>query len=76
VSNSRKANVVIKSEQINKDFENIQKFYNAHLKEKLRTKVDKLYSLERKLNVKYILIKKMDINEEFLLKLKIIESNK
>jgi hypothetical protein len=68
--------LVIKSEQIIKDFENIQKFYNAHLQEKLKTKVDKLYGLERDLRVKYILVKKLDISEDFLLKWKIVESNK
>ncbi len=68
--------MVIKSEQIFKDFENIQRFYNAHLQEKLKTKIDVLYGMQKDLRVKYILIKKLDIDEKFLQENKILESIK
>lgn len=54
----------------------IQKNYNAHLQEKLKSHVDHLLSFQKEMKVNYILIKKLDIKEDFLKDNKLLESSK
>lgn len=66
VINNKKANLLIMEEQILKYFNMIQRNCNAHLQEKFKSHIDYLYSLQKEMKVSYIIIKKLDIREEFL----------
>jgi hypothetical protein len=73
---NKKANLYILEEQILKLFNSIQKNCNATLQEKFKSHIEYLYSLQKDLKVSYILIKKLDIKEEFLRSNKLNESYK
>jgi hypothetical protein len=63
-------------EQIIKLFNSVQKSSNAHLQEKYKSHIEYLYNLQKEMKVSYILIKKLDIKEEFLRSNKLAEMNK
>lgn len=54
----------------------IQKMSNAHYQELYKSHIDYLYSLQKMMKVSYILVKKLDIKEDFLKENKIQESVK
>jgi hypothetical protein len=76
VINHKKANLYVLEETILKYFNLIQKNTNAHLQEIYKSHIDYLYSLQKEMKVSYILVKKLDIKEDFLREHKIEESIK
>lgn len=72
---NKKANLYVMEEHILKLFNSIQKNSNATLQEKYKSHVEYLYNLEKEMKVSYILIKKLDIKEDFLRSHKLAESN-
>ncbi len=75
-SGAKKANLFVMEEQIIKLFNSVQKSSNAHLQEKYKSHIEYLYNLQKEMKVSYILIKKLDIKEEFLRSNKLAEMNK
>ncbi len=73
---NKKANLYVLEEQIQKLFTSIQKNCNATLQEKYKSHIEYLYNYQKEMKVSYILIKKLDIKEEFLRSNKLVESNR
>ena len=73
---NKKANLFLMEEQIVKLFYSIQKNCNAHLQDKHKTHIEYLYNLQKEMKVSYIIIKKLDIKEDFLKSNKLVEFNK
>jgi hypothetical protein len=73
---TKKANLFVMEEQIIKLLNSVQKSSNAHLQEKYKSHIEYLYNLQKEMKVSYILIKKLDIKEEFLRSNRLAEMNK
>lgn len=57
---------MVKEDSILKNLYSIQKAYYQSLQEKLRHNIDYLTSLQKDMRISYIIIKKLDITEDFL----------
>jgi len=71
---NKSASLYIIEEQVMKLFYQLQRNCFATLLEKYKSRIDFLHGLQKDLKVSYILIKKLDIKEEFLKSNKIVES--
>ena len=72
----KESELITIEEQIQKEFLTIQKKINENLKDKYKVEsIERLLEQEKKLNISYITIQKLDIKEEFYLKHKIKEGN-
>jgi hypothetical protein len=60
------ANLVNQEDMIKKYLLSIQKNYNLNINEKLRGSLEKLLSYKKTMRVNYIIVKKIDIREDFL----------
>lgn len=65
-SSSQDNFLLVKENTIFKYLLSIQKAYNQSLQIKLKQNIDSLTSLQKEMRVNYIIIKKLDISEEFL----------
>lgn len=64
--NKNKINVTSSEEIIRKQFNQIQRNYNLNIHEKLKSNIETLLSMQKVLKVNYIIVKKLDIKEDFL----------
>ena len=72
----KESELITIEEQIQKEFLTIQSKVNENLKDKYKVEsIERLLEQEKKLNITYITIQKLDIREEFYLKFKIKEGN-
>lgn len=60
------ANLLVKEDSIIKYLQSIQKAYNQSLQVKLKQNIDALTSLQKDMRVSYVIIKKLDITEDYL----------
>ena len=67
--------VQILEKKISRDFEDIKTRYNWSLYEKLSKRIDIFSSLQKKLNINYIIIKKLDFRPDFLNEFKLSDDN-
>jgi hypothetical protein len=74
--NTKKANLFVMEETILKYFNMIQKSSNLHMQDKFKSHIEYLYSLQKEMKVSYVLVKKLDIKEDFLKENKLQESSK
>jgi hypothetical protein len=65
------ANLVNQEDMIKKYLLSIQKNYNLNINEKLRGSLEKLLAYKKTMKVNYIIVKKIDIREDFLKEKKI-----
>ncbi len=63
---STNANLLVKEDAILKYLLSIQKSYNQSLQIKLKQNIDSLTSLQKEMRVSYIIVKKLEISEDFL----------
>ena len=72
----KESELITIEKQIQKEFLTIQSKVNENLKDKYKVEsIERLLEQEKKLNITYITIQKLDIREEFYLKFKIKEGN-
>jgi len=65
-TNKNKSNHSTIEEAIRRIFALIQKNYNMNIHEKLKSRMEVLLSVQKQMKVSYVIIKKLDIKEEFL----------
>jgi hypothetical protein len=70
------ATIGILHDNIENYLKSLQKNCNSSYQEKYKTQIEYLYSLPKQIKVSYIIVKKLDITEEFLMNLNIFESIK
>jgi hypothetical protein len=67
--------VQILEKTISRDFEDIKNRYNWSLTEKLSKRIDIYSQLQKKLNINYIIIKKLDFSRDFLNEFRLSDDN-
>jgi|LauGreDrversion4_2_1035121.scaffolds.fasta_scaffold659237_1 hypothetical protein len=65
-NNKNKSNHSTIEESIRRTFAVIQKNYNLNIHEKLKSRMEVLLSVQKAMKVNYLIVKKLDIKEEFL----------
>lgn len=60
------AEVLVKEDTIIKSLLNLQKLYNQSLQVKLKQNIDALTSLQKDMRVSYVIVKRLEIKEDFL----------
>jgi hypothetical protein len=73
---NKKANLYLLDEQILKLFNSIQRNCISTLQEKYKSQIEHLFNMQKQMKICYMMIKKLEINEEFLAANKMVEANK